>query len=44
MLNRVDAGLKRGLHTFGALDMGHDRKANLVRRFARRRGDIDRHA
>ena len=24
--------------------MSHDRKANLVRRLARRRGDIDRHA
>ena len=44
MLNRVNAGLKRGLHTFGALDMGHDRKANLVRRLARRSGNLDRHA
>ena len=44
VLDCVDAGLKRGLHTFGTLDMGHDRKANLVRRLARRRGDIERHA
>ena len=44
VLDCVDAGLKRGLHTFGALDMGHDRKANLVRHLTRRRGDIDRHA
>ena len=44
VLDCVDAGLKRGLHTFGTLDMGHDRKANLVCRLARRRGDIDRHA
>lgn len=44
VLDCVNAGLKRGLHTLGALDMGHDRKANLVRRLARRRSDIDRHA
>ena len=43
MLDCVDAGLKRGLHTFGALDMGHDRKANLVRRLARRGGNLNRH-
>ena len=44
VLDRVDPGLKRGLHALGALDMSHNRKPNLVRRLARRRGDIDRHA
>ena len=44
VLDRIDAGLKRSLHAFGALDMGHNRQANLVRRLARRRGNLDRHA
>ena len=35
MLDCVDSGLKRGLLTFGTLDMGHNRKADLVRRLAR---------
>ena len=44
VLDCVDAGLKRGLHTFGALDMGHNGQPHFMRRLARRRGDIDRHA
>ena len=43
VLNRVNAGLKRNLHTLGTLDMGHDRKAHIVRRLARRRGNLHRH-
>ena len=43
VLDRIDAGLKRSLHAFGALDMGHNRQAHLVRHLARRRGNLDRH-
>ena len=43
MLNRVNAGLKRGLHALGTLDMGHNRKAHIVRRLACRRGNLHRH-
>ena len=43
MLDRVDPGLKRGLHALGALDMSHNRQAHLVRRLARRRGNLHRH-
>ena len=43
VLDCVDAGFKRGLHTFGTLDMGHHRKAHLVRRLARRCGNLHRH-
>ena len=44
VLNRVNAGLKRGLHALGTLDMGHNRQTHLVRSLARRRGNLDRHA
>ena len=43
VLDRVDPGLKRGLHALGALDMSHNRQAHLVRRLARRRGNLHRH-
>ena len=43
VLNRVNAGLKRGLHALGTLDMGHNRKAHIVRRLACRRGNLHRH-
>lgn len=44
MLDRIDAGLKRGLHALGALDMSHNRQAHLVRSLARRRGNLHWHA
>ena len=43
VLNRVNAGLKRGFHALGTLDMGHNRQAHLVRSPARRRGNLHRH-
>ena len=43
VLNRINAGLKRGLHALGTLDMSHNRKAHIVRRLARRRGNLHRH-
>ena len=44
VLDRIDAGLKRGLHALGALDMSHNRQAHLVRSLARCCGNLDRHA
>ena len=43
VLDRIDAGLKRSLHALGTLDMGHNRKAHIVRRLACRRGNLHRH-
>ena len=43
VLNRVNAGLKRGLHALGTLDMSHNWKAHIVRRLARRCGNLHGH-